>query len=50
LTGLYQSVRYRVRSYPTFIVAGQKKIVGWDREALEAALQSALREGQGSSL
>jgi hypothetical protein len=36
--GLLKSLRYRVRRYPTWIVDGRKRIVGWDREALEAAL------------
>lgn len=37
--GLLKSLRYRVRRYPTWIVAGQVQVVGWDRPALEAALQ-----------
>jgi hypothetical protein len=37
--GLLKSLRYRVRHYPTWIVDGKVKVVGWDRLALEAALQ-----------
>jgi hypothetical protein len=37
--GLVKSLRYRVRRYPTWIVNGKTRVVGWDREALEAAIQ-----------
>ncbi len=43
--GLVKSLRYGVRRYPTFIVAGQKKVVGWDRERLEATLALAVGDG-----
>jgi hypothetical protein len=36
--GLWKSLRHRVRQYPTWIVDGKTRIVGWDREGLEAAL------------
>lgn len=36
--GLLKSLRHWVRRYPTWIVNGRHRIVGWDREALEAAL------------
>jgi len=38
--GLVKSVRYRIRRYPTWVVNGSTRVVGWDRQALEAALQS----------
>lgn len=38
--GLVKSIRYRVRRYPTWVVNGKKRVVGWDRQALEVALQS----------
>ena len=41
--GLLKSLRYWVRKYPTWILDGQKRVVGWDRPALEATL-SALTE------
>jgi hypothetical protein len=44
--GLVKSLRYRVRRYPTFIVAGRQKVVGWEQQQLESALTSALA-GQG---
>ena len=37
--GLFKSLRHRVRHYPTWIVNGKKRVVGWDRQALEAALE-----------
>ncbi len=37
--GLLKSLRYRVRHYPTWVIDGRQRIVGWDRPALEAALQ-----------
>lgn len=37
--GLFKSLRYRVRHYPTWVVNGKKRIVGWDRQALEAVLE-----------
>jgi hypothetical protein len=37
--GLLMSLRHRVRRYPTWVVNGRKRVVGWDRQALEAALQ-----------
>ncbi len=39
--GLLKSVRYRVRRYPTWIVNSRTRVVGWDRQALDAALQQA---------
>jgi hypothetical protein len=38
--GLLKSARYRVREYPTFIVDGREKIIGWDQAALDSALQA----------
>jgi hypothetical protein len=38
--GLLKSLRYRVRRYPTWIVNGKTRVVGWNRQALEAALPS----------
>jgi len=40
--GLLKSLRYRVRRYPTFVIDGRTKVVGWQREQLEAALVSML--------
>jgi hypothetical protein len=37
--GLWKSVRHWVRTYPTFIVNGQKKYAGWDLSALDSLLR-----------
>lgn len=42
--GLFKSVRYWVRKYPTFIVDGRQKVTGWNRAALDEVLQSRLAE------
>jgi hypothetical protein len=36
--GFYKSLRYWVRSYPTFIINRRTKYTGWDRETLERLL------------
>jgi len=40
--GLLKSVRYWVRKYPTFIVDGREKVVGWDQTALDSVVQARL--------
>jgi hypothetical protein len=47
-SGLLKSLRHRVRRYPTWIVGGKARIVGWDRGGLDAALQAASREQAGA--
>ena len=41
--GIYKSIRYRIRDYPTFIVAGNEVYTGWDKETLAALLERHLR-------
>jgi hypothetical protein len=43
--GLLKSLRYRVRRYPTFVIKGKTKVVGWERGQLETALASAFAVG-----
>jgi hypothetical protein len=38
LRGLVKAARHRARCYPTFVIAGRRKITGWDVEALEGVL------------
>jgi hypothetical protein len=38
--GLWKSIRHWVRTYPTFIVNGQAKHVGWDVTALDSLLRA----------
>ena len=40
--GLLKSLRHRIRRYPTFVIDGKKKVVGWQQEQLEAVLKSIL--------
>ncbi|HBY97313.1 MAG: hypothetical protein M5U01_28990 [Ardenticatenaceae bacterium] len=42
IPGLWKQIRYGIRRYPAFIVDGREKIVGWDLEGLEAAIQNQL--------
>lgn len=42
LTGLAKSFRYRARRYPTFVVSGREKIVGFDLQGLDKAIRSVL--------
>lgn len=44
LQGFFLSLRYRVRTYPTFIVAGRKAYAGWNRNRLDILLQESLSE------
>ncbi len=36
--GIYKSLRYRIRTYPTFIVEGKETYAGWDKDQLERLL------------
>ena len=38
LLGIYKSLRYRIRTYPTFIVEGKETYSGWDKSQLESLL------------
>jgi hypothetical protein len=40
LRGIFKSLRYRVRKYPSFIVNEKDLIVGWNRAALDRAIQA----------
>ena len=40
--GLFKSVRYWVREYPTFIVDGREKVTGWNQAVLDAVLEARL--------
>lgn len=49
IEGFVKSVRYWVRRYPAFIVAGHKEYVGWDEGALDRVLQARIsRESSGT--
>ncbi len=37
--GLWKCLRYGIHHYPAFILPGRRRVVGWDRSALQAALR-----------
>ena len=41
LQGLWKSIRYGIRRYPTFIINGREKVTGWDIAHIESALKVA---------
>ena len=46
--GLFKSLRYWVRRYPTFIIDHQTKYTGWDRAALERLLPDNSPDDEGA--
>jgi hypothetical protein len=40
--GLIKSVRHRARRFPAFILDGQERVLGFDRDRLDAALERRL--------
>jgi hypothetical protein len=44
LEGVWKAIRYRVRRYPTVIINGKDKFVGWQEAAVEAALARLMAE------
>jgi hypothetical protein len=42
--GMYKSLRYRIRSYPTFIVEGKETYTGWDKRQLESLLDKYIQK------
>jgi hypothetical protein len=41
--GIYKSLRYRIRTYPTFIVEGKEAYAGWDKSQLESLLDKYIK-------
>ncbi len=41
--GIYKSLRYRIRTYPTFIVEGKEIYSGWDKDRLESLLDRYIK-------
>jgi hypothetical protein len=48
LVGIYKSLRYRIRKYPSFIVAGKEVYAGWDKGQLQSLLDKHLRSATRS--
>lgn len=42
LQGMLRSIRHAVRRYPTFIINGRDKVIGWDASQLEHHIQTAV--------
>jgi hypothetical protein len=42
--GIYKSLRYRIRTYPTFIVEGKETYTGWDKNQLENLLDKYIKK------
>ncbi len=41
--GIYKSLRYRIRTYPTFIVERKETYAGWDKSQLESLLDKYIK-------
>ncbi len=41
--GFYKSLRYWIRTYPTFIIEGKETYSGWDRGRLETLLDRYIK-------
>jgi len=48
LLGIYKSLRYRIRKYPTFIVEGKETYTGWDKTQLEGLLDKYIKDALSS--
>lgn len=44
MEGFFKSLRYWTRRYPAFIVDRRKKVIGWDRDALEHLLEARIAQ------
>ncbi len=47
--GIYKSLRYRIRTYPTFIVEGKETYAGWDKSQLEGLLDKYIKNALPSN-
>jgi hypothetical protein len=48
--GIYKSLRYRIRTYPTFIVEGKETYAGWDKSQLENLLDKYIKRSLPRSI
>ena len=42
--GIYKSLRYRIRTYPTFIINGKETYAGWNKSRLESLLDRYIQK------
>ena len=47
--GFYKSLRYRIRTYPAFIVEGKETYTGWDKNQLESLLDQYIKRAPSST-
>ena len=47
IEGFYKSLRYGSRRFPVFVIDGEQRVAGFDRDQLDAALAQRL-EGRGN--
>jgi hypothetical protein len=45
LEGVWLALRHRIGKYPTFIIGGRQKVVGWEKQDLQAAIAYCLEGG-----
>lgn len=43
ILGVYKAIRHRIGEYPCFIVGNRDTYTGWDREELEAIIDTHIR-------
>jgi len=48
--GIYKSLRYRIRTYPTFIVERRETYTGWDKRQLESLLDKYIKNALPSKV
>ncbi len=48
LGGMWKALRHRIRGYPTFLVDGAERIVGWEGGPDAALARALARRGAGS--
>ena len=44
LGGLFKIARYRIRRFPTFLIAGRQKYTGWDVEEVNRRIERRLAQ------
>ncbi len=42
---MWKALHHGVRRYPSFVIAGQGRVTGWQREALESRIEQAILRG-----
>jgi hypothetical protein len=45
LLGMWRALRFRVRRYPTFLVDGGERVVGWEGDPARVLARAVERKG-----